>query len=120
VCFLVAQVYQRHFNMCFFFNIGKRLSTTLFAHHVNKKITKRMMDRRPKKSRPSDIFRNNVNLNKCISKVPNAPDDYALLTPEGINLISLFVYFFLIVVVFLVVQSMSELVISKPVLGMRI
>ena len=52
--------------------IVRRSVTSLFAHHVNKKITKRMMDRRPKKSRPSDINRNNINQDKCITKVDSA------------------------------------------------
>jgi len=59
-----------------------RTSTTLFAHHVNKKITKRMMDRRPKKSRPSDINRNNQNHGKCITKMDLGPD-YTLLPAAG-------------------------------------
>jgi hypothetical protein len=57
-------------------------STALNAHHVNKKITKRMMDRRPKKSRPSDINRNNVNEGKCITKMENAPAEYTLMSEE--------------------------------------
>jgi hypothetical protein len=61
----------------------KHLSSALFAHHVNKKITKRMMDRRPKKSRPSDIFRNNVNHDKCITKIEGAPAEYTILAEEG-------------------------------------
>ena len=59
-----------------------RTSTPLFAHHVNKKITKRMMDRRPKKSRPSDINRNNQNHGKCITKMDLGPD-YTLLPAAG-------------------------------------
>jgi hypothetical protein len=57
--------------------------SSLHAHHVNKKITKRMMDRRPKKSRPSDIFRNNVNHDKCITKLEGSPSDYTLIPAEG-------------------------------------
>ena len=57
-------------------------STALNAHLVNKKITKRMMHRRPKKSRPSDINRNNVNDGKCITKVDNAPAEYTLMTED--------------------------------------
>eukprot|EP00595_Chromulina_sp_UTEXLB2642_P002681 CAMPEP_0196764258 /NCGR_PEP_ID=MMETSP1095-20130614/5767_1 /TAXON_ID=96789 ORGANISM="Chromulina nebulosa, Strain UTEXLB2642" /NCGR_SAMPLE_ID=MMETSP1095 /ASSEMBLY_ACC=CAM_ASM_000446 /LENGTH=98 /DNA_ID=CAMNT_0042119397 /DNA_START=170 /DNA_END=466 /DNA_ORIENTATION=+ len=40
------------------------------------------MDRRPKKHRLSDINRNNVNLNKCITKVENAPSEYTLVSAE--------------------------------------
>lgn len=60
-------------------------TTSLFAHHVQKKITKRMMDRRPKKHRLSDINRVNINLNKCISKVENAPSDYTIITAAGMG-----------------------------------
>lgn len=41
------------------------------------------MDRRPKKSRLSDINRNNVNLHKCITKISGAPDDYTLIPSDG-------------------------------------
>lgn len=61
--------------------------TVLYAHHVQKKITKRMMDRRPKKSRPSDINRNNVNLHKCITKVENAPADYTVVPAADYELV---------------------------------
>lgn len=57
--------------------------SALLAHHVNKKITKRMMDRRPKKTRPSDIHRNNVNFGKCITKVVGAPPDYTIVAEKG-------------------------------------
>ena len=40
------------------------------------------MHRRPKKSRPSDINRNNVNDGKCITKVDNAPAEYTLMTED--------------------------------------
>ena len=60
-------------------------STSLYAHHPEKKITKKMMDRRPKKHRLSDINRNNVNLNKCITKIEGAPADYTIIPAEGIN-----------------------------------
>jgi len=52
----------------------------LFAHHVQKKIIKKKQDTRPIKHRLSDINRNNVNLNKCITKVENAPADYTIMT----------------------------------------
>jgi hypothetical protein len=58
-------------------------ATALFAHHVNKKITKRMMDRRPKKSRLSDINRKNSNFGKCITKQEGAPADYTIMSAEG-------------------------------------
>jgi hypothetical protein len=41
-----------------------------------------MMKRRPKKSRPSDITRNNQNMHKCITKLDNSPSDYTLMTEE--------------------------------------
>jgi len=66
------------------------VSSALFAHHVQKKITKRMMDRRPKKSRPSDITRNNVNFGKCITKVEGAPTEYTLLSAEGDSYVDCF------------------------------
>lgn len=56
--------------------------TSLFAHHVQKKIIKRKQDRRPIKSRLSDIERNNVNLNKCITKVEGAPADYTMVSAD--------------------------------------
>ena len=37
------------------------------------------MHNRPKKHRPSDIDRNNVNLDKCITKVADAPAEYTLM-----------------------------------------
>ena len=49
-----------------------------------KKIIKRKMDRRPKKLRPSDVTRNNVNLHKCITKVENAPSEYTMISAAGI------------------------------------
>lgn len=73
----------------FNFNI---VSSALFAHHVQKKITKRMMDRRPKKSRPSDITRNNVNFGKCITKVEGAPTEYTLLSAEGDSYVDCFLH----------------------------
>ena len=59
------------------------IGTTLFAHHPQKKIIKKKMDRRPKKHRPSDIHRNNVNFNKCITKIPGAPTDYTIVAEQG-------------------------------------
>ena len=58
-------------------------ATALFAHHVQKKIVKRKQDKRPIKSRLSDINRKNVNMNKCITKVENAPADYSIISAEG-------------------------------------
>ncbi len=55
----------------------------LFAHHPQKKIIKKIQDRQPKKHRPSDITRQNVNLNKCITKVEGAPPEYTIVTAEG-------------------------------------
>jgi hypothetical protein len=40
------------------------------------------MDKRPIKHRLSDINRNNINLNKCITKVANAPPEFEFLTVE--------------------------------------
>jgi hypothetical protein len=57
--------------------------TSLFAHHVNAKVTKKMMKNRPKKHRLSDINRKNVNMHKCITKVENAPAEYTLMSAEG-------------------------------------
>ena len=37
------------------------------------------MSRRPKKSRPSDITRNNSNEGKCITKVADAPAEYTMI-----------------------------------------
>lgn len=44
------------------------------------------MDRRPKKSRPSDIFRNNVNFDKCITKLDNSPAEYTIISENGMRL----------------------------------
>jgi hypothetical protein len=57
--------------------------TKLNAHHVQKKIVKLKMDKRPIKHRLSDINRRNVNLNKCITKVVGAPADYTIVSAEG-------------------------------------
>ena len=57
--------------------------TKLNAHHVQKKIVKLKMDKRPIKHRLSDINRKNVNLNKCITKVVGAPADYTIVSAEG-------------------------------------
>jgi len=57
-------------------------STTLFAHHPQKKITKKMQHYRPKKHRLSDINRKNVNLHKCITKVDNAPSEYTMISAD--------------------------------------
>jgi hypothetical protein len=61
---------------------GEGSSTALFAHHPQKKIIKKKQDQRPKKHRLSDINRSNVNLNKCITKVINAPSEYTLISAE--------------------------------------
>jgi hypothetical protein len=58
-------------------------ATALFAHHPQKKIIKKKQDRRPIKSRLSDINRKNVNMNKCITKVEGAPADYTLVSADG-------------------------------------
>ena len=57
--------------------------TALFAHHPEKKIIKKIVDRRPKKHRLSDINRKNVNADKCITKLENAPADYTIITAAG-------------------------------------
>mmetsp|Transcript_34174 Transcript_34174/g.49669 ORF Transcript_34174/g.49669 Transcript_34174/m.49669 type:complete len:148 (+) Transcript_34174:27-470(+) len=57
-------------------------STSLFAHHPQKKIIKRKMDRRPKKHRESDITRSNVNLNKCITKFASSLPEYTIISAE--------------------------------------
>lgn len=41
------------------------------------------MDKRPKKHRLSDINRKNVNLDKCITKIENAPSDYTIISAAG-------------------------------------
>ena len=71
------------FYLAFKFYCRADFSTALYAHHPQKKIIKKKMDRRPKKHRISDINRNNVNLNKCITKVPNAPSEYTIISAEG-------------------------------------
>ena len=38
------------------------------------------MARRPRKSRPSDVSRNNQNDGKCITKVEGAPSDYTMVS----------------------------------------
>ena|ERR1711871_851788 len=38
------------------------------------------MSRRPKKSRPSDINRNNSNEGKCITKIVDAPAEYTMIS----------------------------------------
>ena len=55
----------------------------LFAHHVQKKIIQKIMDRRPKKRRLSDKVRRNVNLNKCITKFDVDLPDYSVVLEEG-------------------------------------
>jgi hypothetical protein len=55
----------------------------LFAHHPQKKSIRRIMDKRPIKHRPSDINRNNVNLNKCITKFDTDIPDYTVVADEG-------------------------------------
>jgi hypothetical protein len=68
-------------NLYIFIIIG--FSTRLFAHHPEKKIIRKKMDRRPIKHRLSDINRKNVNLDKCITKIENAPADYTIISAEG-------------------------------------
>eukprot|EP01039_Chlorochromonas_danica_P002718 gene2718-2968_t len=63
-------------------HVAGKTSTTLFSHHPQMKIIKKKMHRRPKKHRPSDINRRNVNLHKCITKIENAPADYTLISAE--------------------------------------
>ena len=56
----------------------------LYSHHPQKKIIKKIMDRRPKKSRPSDINRNNVNLNVQFAQLEEykAIPDYTVVSYE--------------------------------------
>jgi hypothetical protein len=58
------------------------VSTRLFAHHVEKKIIMKKMHNRPKKHRPSDINRSNVNFGKCITKLENSPADYTIISAD--------------------------------------
>ncbi len=60
------------------------IDTKLFSHRPQKKIIKKIMYRRPKKHRPSDIFRNNLNLNKCITKLENSPPEYSFVSIQGL------------------------------------
>jgi len=46
---------------------------------VQKKIIKKKMHNRPKKLRLSDVNRSNQNLDKCITKVADAPAEYTIL-----------------------------------------
>jgi hypothetical protein len=64
---------------------GRPSTLRLFAHHPRKKAIKKIMDRQPKKSRPSDIKRNNVNLNTCINEYckDNNIKDYEIVAEEG-------------------------------------
>eukprot|EP01041_Mallomonas_annulata_P001434 gene1434-2760_t len=62
--------------------ISSESSTALFAHHPQKKIIKKIMHKRPIKHRLSDINRNNVNMNKCITKLEGAPSDYTIVSAE--------------------------------------
>lgn len=64
-------------------HIRSESKSALFAHHPEFKIIRRKMHRRPKKHRLSDINRNNVNLGKCITKIPDAPAEYILMSAEG-------------------------------------
>lgn len=65
------------------FSLILGIDTALFAHHPEKKIIKKIVDRRPKKHRLSDINRKNINLDICITKIPNAPADYTIITAAG-------------------------------------
>lgn len=47
---------------------------------MQKKIIKKKMDTRPIKHRLSDINRKNVNLNKCITKIADAPAEYTIIS----------------------------------------
>lgn len=60
--------------------------SALFAHHVNDKVVKRKMSRRPRKSRQSDITRSNVNMDKCITKVVGAPAEYTIVSAADYEL----------------------------------
>lgn len=82
VCFVVlVNVHAFNTNVK---SVAVQISNTkLFAHHPQKKIIKKIMHRRPIKHRLSDINRKNVNLNKCITKIENAPAEYTLLSADG-------------------------------------
>ena len=66
--------------------------TSLFAHHPKMKTIKKIMHRRPKKKRPSDIHRRNVNFGKSINQWPDAPPEYTLRTQEGEKLNKVFIH----------------------------
>ena len=72
-----------YFPICVRILCFEESSTSLFAHHPQKKITKKMQHYRPKKHRLSDINRKNVNLHKCITKVENAPSEYTMISADG-------------------------------------
>lgn len=63
----------------------RRTVSSLFAHHPQKKIIKRKMDERPKKKRPSDIHRNNANLNKGIHDFDRETPEYTIVKPEDVE-----------------------------------
>jgi hypothetical protein len=58
-------------------------SSALFAHHPQKKAIKKIMDKRPKKKRLSDIGRTTVNTGKCLSVFPGIPPEYRILNAES-------------------------------------
>lgn len=75
-----------HYDLCRVLKVQNYLrlaDVRLFAHHPQKKAIKKVMDRRPKKHRPSDINRNNVNLGKCITKIGAGIPDYTIVPEEG-------------------------------------
>jgi hypothetical protein len=59
----------------------------LYSHHPKKKAIKKVMHRRPKKLRPSDINRRNINHNVCITKIPQFKEtpDFIIVTEERKN-----------------------------------
>ncbi len=59
-------------------------NTKLLAHHVQKKTVKKIMHRRPKKTRPSDVTRSNSNYNIAIEQLPEfqAIPDYTIVSYE--------------------------------------
>ena len=68
----------------------------LYSHRPQLKAIKRVAFRRPKKTRKSDIYRRNVNHNKCLEQHPDnlAMPDFEIVKPESKLLC--FFYFLLV------------------------
>lgn len=56
--------------------------TAIFAHHPKKKMIKKIMDKRPKKKRLSDIGRTTVNTGKCLTKMTDLPPEFTIIRDE--------------------------------------